>query len=30
MERNKGRKYLYQGIKAPDNIAVINLCLSTN
>ena len=21
---------IYQGIKAPDNIAVINLCLSTN
>ena len=21
---------IYQGIKAPDNITVINLCLSTN
>ena len=21
---------IYQGIKAPDDIAVINLCLSTN
>ena len=31
---NRERKYIYiyiyRDIKAPDNIAVINLCLSTN
>ena len=27
---DRERKYLYRDIKAPDNIAVINLCLSTN
>ena len=27
---NRERKYIYQDIKTPDNIAVINLCLSTN
>ena len=27
---NRERKYIYQDTKAPDNIAVINLCLSTN
>ena len=26
---NRERKYIYRDIKAPDNIAVINLCLST-
>ena len=25
-----GEENIYQGIKAPDNITVINLCLSTN
>ena len=27
---NRERKYIYRDIKAPDNISVINLCLSTN
>ena len=27
---NRERKYAYRDIKALDNIAVINLCLSTN
>ena len=28
---NRERKYIYRDIyRAPDNIAVINLCLSTN
>ena len=27
---NRERKYIYRDTKAPDNIAVINLCLSTN
>ena len=27
---NRERKYIYRDLKGPDNIAVINLCLSTN
>ena len=27
---NRERKCIYRDVKAPDNIAVINLCLSTN
>ena len=27
---NRERKHIYRDTKAPDNIAVINLCLSTN
>ena len=27
---NRERKYIHRDIKAPDNIEVINLCLSTN
>ena len=30
MEQEREKENIYRDIKAPDNIAVINLCLSTS